>query len=297
MSNKETNEIENIRNLLSTFLKNIIDYLEFIGTQKPSIHITEVIAKLKILDDNFMSATIPFLTIEQTMAYQNETISLILTWNKEIEKNVVNFYNAHAEVARLATINTPIAHNNALKTLTQNFARYFEATKVLNNTLEKTNLKLLDYFDFYAVFYSQIASTEAIEYVYYEPLKEDLIKFKLNSSYDLDEIFSVTSKWKNRRNVYQTDSKMIRNALAHFYYKFEEINDDTVNIIFYPDNAKLMRKLSYREFFKYMENNKFLFQSFHTIVTLMALFSNLRVYFCTDSDLKDKLNLFDIKHN
>jgi len=272
--------LEEIRPFLSSILAYIINYLEFIGTQKPDKKITDLITELMLLQKSLNEAKSPFLTVAQTITYQQKIIPVILMWNKNIEKNVTSFYNSNSEIACLATENaTQLAPNTSIMNLIKNFKRFLEAIKVLNETLEKTNLKLLDNVDFYAVFYSQIASTEAVEHIFYEPLKDNLKRYNLESKYDLEEMFSVTSKWKNKDNEFQTDSRMIRNALAHFYYKIDEIDDETVNIIFYPEKPNLMRKFHYKEFFKYIENNKFMFQSFYTIVTLMTLFSNFRVFF------------------
>jgi hypothetical protein len=72
---------------------------------------------------------------------------------------------------------------------------------------------------------------------------------------------------------------MIRNALAHINYDLEMRSDSfTLSLYSGTSDATQDMILTDVEFFKYVQNHKFLLQSFVGILMLMAAFSTMRHY-------------------
>ena len=93
---------------------------------------------------------------------------------------------------------------------------------------------------------------------------------------------SLSLKKKGVKKGCQTDSRMIRNALAHFDYEFEFVND-TFTITFHnPVCQQDSVKFNDVEFFKFIERHKFLMQYIHFIHSLMMAFSTMRYYYAIE---------------
>lgn len=115
-------------------------------------------------------------------------------------------------------------------------------------------------------------------------MKTDLIKYNLNTKYDVDSIFSVTTKKKakNSNTGYQTDSRMLRNVLGHFDYTIIGNNDSftiTFNSLIDPNESTIMNDI---QFGKFILHHRLLLQSIICINGVMMAFSNIRQYFCKD---------------
>ena len=115
----------------------------------------------------------------------------------------------------------------------------------------------------------------------YKNLKKDLIKNNFQLEYDVDSIFSVTTKKKSKLG-YQTDSRMIRNSLAHFDYIIEW-KKDSFDITFNnPYSSTDSMSLTDTEFAKFIETHRYLMQSIFATHIVMMTFSTLRHYFAID---------------
>jgi hypothetical protein len=232
-----------------------------------------------------------FLTDLEIETSQNSLLRIITTWNQNIRKQVIAFYNAYAEIGRILDPHSPLVSRNGqlhpynpLKLVVENRKRFLDSDKVLNNTMQLANSRLLGETDLYAVFYSFISSIEGMEYVLHKPFEYALKKYSLESKYDPKSIFSVTRKRRKKNGEYETDARMIRNALAHFDYNLT-IKNDSFTISFESDfldpNDNMI--LTDIEFFKYVMNFKFLLQSFFAILSTMSAFSSIRYYFANAS--------------
>lgn len=273
-------DYEQIGKTINSFLDIVLGYAEFINGENPVAKHNKIIGEMRIFQKKLETARYKFLTLTETEKYQNELLPIILYWNKDISKQVVDFYNAHADLARILKSQAQLQAYNPLKDIVENRGRFLMANDMLNETIAKINYKYIDKPDLYAVFYSLIATIEVTEYSLYDPLNEALKRFGPSAKYDLDNIFSVTTKRKNKYGNFQSDARMIRNALAHISYDLE-MKEDSFKLSLYSGSNDSTQDmiLSDTEFFKNLQNHKFLLQSFFSIIMLMAAFSTMRYWF------------------
>jgi hypothetical protein len=273
-------DYEQLGKTISSLLDFVLGYAEFIISKKPYEKDNMTISEVRIFQKKIEAARSKTLTSEETEKYQNELLPIILYWNKEISKQVVDFYNAHADLGGLLESQSQLEAHNPITDILQRREKFLMANQMLNETFTKINYKYIDKSDLYAVFYSLIAAIEVTEYELYSPFNEALKKYKLDSKYDIENIFSVTTKRKNRYGNFQSDARMIRNALAHINYDLE-MRDDSFTLSLYSGTSDAMQDmiLTDVEFFKYVQNHKFLLQSFVSILMLMAAFSTMRHYY------------------
>ena len=109
-------------------------------------------------------------------------------------------------------------------------------------------------------------------------------RWNLTNKYDPNTIFSVTSKTKSDKGFqgYQTDSRMIRNALGHFDYLVNWSKDGFRITFSNPNDSNASMQLDHTQFMKFIENHRFLMQSIFRIHLIMIIFSTMRVYFAID---------------
>jgi hypothetical protein len=273
-------DYEQLGKTISSLLDFVLGYAEFIISEKPYEKDNMTISEVRIFQKKIEAARSKTLTSEETEKYQNELLPIILYWNKDISKQVVDFYNAHADLGGLLESQSQLGAYSPITDILQRREKFLMANQMLNETFTKINYKYIDKSDLYAVFYSLIAAIEVTEYELYSPFNEALEKYKLDSKYDIENIFSVTTKHKNRYGNFQSDARMIRNALAHINYDLE-MRDDSFTLSLYSGTSDATQDmiLTDVEFFKYVQNHKFLLQSFVSILMLMAAFSTMRHYY------------------
>jgi hypothetical protein len=275
-SPEDTFNDETIREIVASHLSYVLDFAEFITGERPDKSDTLLIAKLRLLQKQIESSAPLVITNMEVEAYQNLLIPILLYWNKDIVNQVLGFYNAYAEIGRISDPKSPSESYNPIKIIAEKSTKFLECNKVINDTLNHVNSDLLDEIGLYAVFYSFISSVEVTEYVLYKPFKEGLKTYGLENKFDAESIFSVKTKSRNKHGEYQTDSRMIRNALAHFDYDLE-LRHDSFTISFRGEPYGVLN-FTETEFFKYIEHHKFLLQSFYSILCLMVAFSSMRYY-------------------
>lgn len=268
-------------------LKKIVDGLldyslgfgEFTLSNTPNSKHTEIIAKLRILQKKISKSNQPFLTENEIQEFMNISFSPYILWNKKIKNQATQFYNANAELARKSISKPPRSKYQPLEILMKKSDRFLKANEAVTKVLKKHNYTKIDDTVLFEFYYILIVITEAMEYPFYKNLEKGLTYFKIKG-YDLKEIFSVTKKWIDEDGKYETDGRMIRNALAHFNFEVEERKNE-LNFIFYPnpEGKEETRKFNDREFMSFIGNYRLLLQTFHCILNLMVVFSILRRFF------------------
>jgi len=199
---------------------------------------------------------------------------------------LVNLNNYYVDFNK--AVKNPISGKdyNPFRFIFENRDKYLQANSAYVDTLKKYKLGYNDNVDIYAIFYCLIASVESMEYPLHESLREDLIKYNLQNRYDVDNIFSVTTKKKAKKSKtgYQTDSRMVRNALGHFDYDLDW-KEDGFDVTFNsPIDSNDTMTFTDVEFSKFISNHRFLLQSVHIIHGIMAAFSTMRYYFAVEVD-------------
>ena len=272
-------DYERVGKLISSFFDYPLDYAEFISGEKPNEKYNKTIGEIRIFLKKIEAARSKILSSAETEKYQNELLPIILYWNNDISKQVVGFYNAHADLGHILESQSNLEAYNPINNILQRHEKFLMANEMLNETFDKIHDKYIDKPDLYAVFYSLIAAIEVTEYELYSPFNDALKKYKLDSKYDIENIFSITTKRKNRFGNFQSDARMIRNALAHINYDLE-LRDDSFTLSLYSGtDATQDMILTDVEFFRYVGNHKYLLQSFFSILMLMAAFSTMRYYY------------------
>jgi hypothetical protein len=271
---------EQLGKIISSLLDYVLDYAEFISGEKPYEKYNKTIGKIRIFQKKIEAARSKTLTPAETEKYQNELLPIILYWNDDISKQVIDFYNAHADLGRILESQSQLLAYNPIDDILQRRKKFLVANRMLNETFTKINYKYIDKHDLHAVFYALIAAIEVTEYELYSPFNDALKKYRLDGKYDIENIFSVTTKRKNRYGNFQSDARMIRNALPHINYDLE-MRDGSFTLSLYSGTSDATQDmiLTDVEFFKYIQNHKFLLQSFLSILMLMAAFSTMRHYY------------------
>lgn len=215
MTNRPIIDHATIIEIINNGLDLIIGYTEFIASQTPNESNTNAISDARILRNKISNSSGRFLTVKETETLRDRLIPMILYWNKSIGKQVVSYYNAQAKMANLQTSPTLLRDYNPIRFLLENREKFYGVEHVFSEIIAKTKDRLIDEIDLYATFYWIVLSVETTEKNLHQSFIEDLKKFHLESEFDSNEIFFVTVKKRNKLGNYQTDSKMIRNSLAH----------------------------------------------------------------------------------
>ena len=199
-------------------LGHVISFAENIDTLYPSHGFLGPIQKLDELKIKVGKATNEFLTAKEIDDYIRPMLSRIITWNRKIEPQLLNFWQAQIDIGDTAV--SVHSQYDPLEIATTVLKKILNANKVFESAIEalKKNPTNINYF--YGLFYAQILATETAEYVFRKQLDSLLKKYNLDQKYDSIEIFSVNGKIP-KGSKFRTDSRAIRDALGHYQFEIE----------------------------------------------------------------------------
>lgn len=244
---------------------------------RPDLQNNILISELCSLEKKITTATGPFLTYEQTIKMQNKVYPLILDWNASISYQTTDFYNVTTEIARLmAKANAPISSYNPFKLIEENEKKFLLAAGLVTGIFYSVPEKPTA-IDLLAMFYGLISTTETTHHYLFEQFKKSIKLFGLEEKYDIYSIFSINSKLKNQKGQYQTDIRMIKNALSHFNFKLIKEKNSKSSIVITLDSCDNTSKvLTFDEFRDFYFNSVFLLNTFLAILYWHAAFATLR---------------------
>lgn len=283
MNSIEPERVEELKNMINTQLNVILNFAEYIGGEKPSSKYTMVIAELRLFQQKFSEVGSSSVTFAKANQYQNKILGLIINWRPAISPQLLNFVKFYSDANEVVTHSVTLRESNPFRLIMENREKFYRGHEMMDEVLKKFFIGRFDSVELYSLFYCLIASVESIEY----PLWKDFIKmleqYGLESKYDPNEIFSVNGKKNSEKGYkgYQTDSRMIRNALGHFDYTIDW-NDNGFNVIFHNPKYNMdLIEFDHNQFMRFIENHKFLMQSIMYIHVIMITFSTMREYFAS----------------
>lgn len=278
-------DLDGTKQVIDSALNYALDFGEFILSELPNAQYTKSISEMRILQNRIKNTSSEFLTDGEIDHYISVIFKPFIFWNKAISKQCKKFYDLNAHLAEESTLKPYNEKYQPFKILLQYKEKFLRASEATTNVLTKYKNRLIeDQLDLFPIFYAIIAMTEALEYPFYENLESETKRLGV-TNFDLKEIFSITTKWKNKKGEYQTDTRMIRNALSHFNFQFIDLKDD-FKITFYPNplGHEETRTFNANEFFHFVSDYKFLIQTFYSILCLMLSISAIRHFFIKKSN-------------
>ena len=289
MTSTESVNLQEIKGFVNIQLDVILNFAEYISGEKPSSKCTRIIAELRLFQRKFAAPNLPSTTIAESLDLQRKIMGFIIFWNPTISSQLLSLDRFHVDTNKLTTAPVTLRQTNPFRLILENRDRFLRGNQLIEDVFKKFFIRMADSVDVYSLFYCLIASVESIEYPLYKGFIEMLKQYKLEDKYDPNEIFSVTCKKKSDKGYkgYQTDSRMIRNALGHFDYLLNS-NEHSFKITFYnPNFGTDSIEFDDTQFIKFIENHRFLMQSIMYIQIIMVVFSTLRVYFAIDEENKN----------
>jgi hypothetical protein len=276
-SNKHLKWTE-LRELTSGWIGFVGNYVDFITKIRPDLRNHKLVLEIRSLEKSLASATGPFLTYEETINKQSKIFPLIIHWNPNTEKQASDFYNATVSMARLgAKIKFPKSSYNPFKLLEENTERFLLAAGLVTGLLYSTDLRRQNPIELFAMFYGLITTTETTYHYVFEQFKKSLELFGLEKQYDVYDMFSITSKLKNKKGQYQTDVRAIRNALSHFNFKLIKNTGSNSRIVLnLESDGGRSRTLTFEEFKSFYFDTIFLLHTFLAILYWHAAFATIR---------------------
>ncbi len=267
-----------LRKLVSGWTGFVGDYVDFVMKIRPNLKNRKLVSELRSLEKKIANATGPFLTYEQTINKQHKVLPLILHWNPNIESQVSDFYNATVEIARLtAKLQHLKSSYNPFKLLEENTERFLLAAGLVTGLFYSMDLKRPTTIELLSMFYGLITTTETTYHYVFEQFKKSLELFGLEKKYDIYNMFSITSKLRNKKGQYQTDVRAIRNALSHFNFKLIDNIESQFSIVLNLDSDEDQPKtLTFEEFRLFYFDTVFLLHTFLAILYWHAAFATLR---------------------
>lgn len=281
MTSTEPVRLEEIKNMINIQLDVILNFAEFIAGEKPSSKYTRTIAELRLFQQKFSEASSPSTTYAKTIEHQNKILTLLINWNPAISSQLLNLVKFYSDVNKLMAGPVTLRETNPFGLIMENQDKFSRGHQLMDEVFEKFFMGMFDSVDCYSLFYCLIASVESIEYPIYKEFIKMLKQYRLESKYDPNEIFSVIGKKNSEKgyNGYQTDSRMIRNALGHFDYLMDWKKNGFMVTFYNPKYSMESMEFDHNQFMKFIENHKFLMQSIMYIHVIMITFSTMREYF------------------
>lgn len=256
MVDQKSPNYETMGEILAGYINYVSEYIEKIGDENPIPFYNETVAKMRIIQKKIIQIKSPFLIEKNVRDLYDAVLSIVITWNNDIAKNVRNYVDAHIEIAKNAFEKKD--NYNPMKIIINERDRFLNADTVFEQVLRKINSKMMEEVELYALFFALISSQEVMEKTLYAEISGGIKKFDIKN-YDLTDMFSVTGKWKDSDGYFKTDSKVIRNSLSHF--DFELVRDQGL-IIFHPksQDVDVKKTFTLREFLKYVSNSSFFYR-------------------------------------
>jgi hypothetical protein len=112
-------EYEQLGKIISSLLGIVLGYAEFISGEKPYEKYNKIIGEVRIFQRKIEAARSKTLTSAETEKYQNELLPIILYWNDDISNQVIDFYNAHADLGRILESQSQLLAYNPIDDILQ----------------------------------------------------------------------------------------------------------------------------------------------------------------------------------
>lgn len=245
--------------LTNKSLGHVIDFAQTVENLYPGSGFLQPILKLDELKTRVNTATNEFLTGTEIDDYIKPMVMQIVSWNKKISDQLLDFWKAQIDIG-----NTAVSVNSRydpLEIANQGIKKINYANKVFVSTVEALHLDPQNKNYLYALFYAQILATETAEFSFRKQLETLLKKYDLDKKYDATEIFSIDEKIP-KGATFRTDSRAIRDSLAHYQYQIETVGG-TWEIKFsnVDDGYNFTPIYTREEFLNHMKNADVLYKS------------------------------------
>jgi len=272
-----------LRDWMANLFKDALGFGDFILDKRPNLIGNEIVSRLNVLYNKIQKEDPPFLERKNLINLQNDAMAWFIGWNEKTSDKVLKFYNLNIEMAKDGK-STVTSHEHPFKKVIENLADYLRSMEIVQEILEKYDMKLVDKVEFYSLFFAIIVITQSMEYNLRNDFERRLEIFKIKNV-DVAELFSLTKKWSNRDGNYDSDVRMMRNAIAHFNFTIKyETPPDEFRIIFYPDPKGNEESRSFNdvEFIKFIGDYVMLLKTYENILSLMIIFGILHKFYCKD---------------
>lgn len=282
---------------LARLIRETMEFGEFIHSQNVDKYGTIVLHAMKEIEDILESES-PLLPKPMLNDFEYRIIEYFLQWNEKFEKQAREFYNVYKIIEEKSK--TPFANvdGNPLNTIMKNLERYKMANKKIENVIQKYRFTSIDEIDFYSMFFAIVAMSEAVEYYFRQDLQNHLDKYQI-PNIDLQKMFSLTEKWINKKGLYVSDIRGIRNAVSHFNFDITYDENDINFIIQFnktPQGKEESKTMRANEIIDFLSNYKFMLQTFEHILFFLFIFSMLKQFFSIDGVFCEKHTYFSPEH-
>ncbi len=274
-----------LEKLLSSMINDTLKFGEFILDQNPHHYGTVLISGIKEIQGFLEKDEMPFLEKNMLDDLEFRLIAFYAGWNEKIENQAIDFYDAYKKIEEKSKKPIFSRDDHPFKIVMENIETYHKADKTIHDIIQKYELKLVDEIEFYSMFFAILILAESVEYYFLNDLNRLLKKFKINNV-DLNEIFSLTKKWRNRDGSFQSDIRVMRNAISHFNFNIEYDEKDVNFIItFYPNpqEKEETRVFKGNEIIDFLGNYRYLMETFEHILFIMIIFALLRQFYCKEN--------------
>lgn len=273
-----------LREWMANLFKDTLGFGEFILEKNPNLIGNEILSKLYVLNNKIQKEEPPFLDRKDLLALQHDVMAFFVGWNEKTSDKVLKFYNLNIEMFKHGT-SIMTREEHPFKKVLENLQDYSRSTEVVQEILKEYDMKLINKVQFYSLFFAIIVMTQSMEYNFRNDFERRLKLYGIENV-DVDELFSLTRKWSNEDGDYDSDIRMMRNAIAHFNFSINyETPPDEFRIIFYPNpkGKEELRSFNDVKFIKFIGDYMMLLKTYEEILSSMIIFRLLHLFYCKDN--------------
>ncbi|MCH7562087.1 MAG: hypothetical protein IIC67_12150 [Thaumarchaeota archaeon] len=258
------------RNLGLQYLHLVQEFLQNLNQMYPHLDKELAIRELEELENRIQNRGERLTRQIEVDAHFTRSLHEIIHSREDISPQLQRFWDAQIDIAQVAVDRDisyhpkQIADENREKILRVD-ARYRDISNIIAGNEND------DIISIYALFFIHNMRTEVIEFSFAQQFRNLLREMGLNSQYDVEEIFSATSKVA-KGNQWRTDARAIRDALSHNNFSVE-ISDSTWNLEFNntEEGYNFYKTFTKNEFRKFITDTDFLYRS--SLMLVFALIS------------------------
>jgi len=267
---KAKNEVLLALGYINTFSQNIDE-------KHPESGFTNGIIELETLMTRIEKSQGPFLKKDEIIPTFALIRKLVINWNKDIDNQLNKFWEVYSKALNSGKLDeTKYLFTNYLK---QRTVDILNVDSIFGSIVKNYNLNPNEDNHFYAFFFSHILYNEIIEYTFNKQLSDVIHTCGLH--YDPAEILSIKEKVQHinrhtKKLEYVTDSKAIRDALAHKHFKIE--NNHKLIFKNFEYGYNFTKEMTIKEFLIFLQNSSLLYKSIFVILMILISFIIIKEY-------------------
>jgi hypothetical protein len=270
--------IDFTRAFVSQAIDLAIKYFENIHKIIVETDLLKFIIDLSVFNERIKKAETAIFTDKEINDIIGLAIGITETWNPNLRKQLTKFVEAHFEIDKMSDLDPYLPPYAPLKYVENDFARLTNAHSEYVDLIASFNTPQITEIQLKALLLGYVAKTETVGYAFEKQFLELIKTYGLEQKYDVKEIFSINNKVK-RNTVFQTDSRAIRDSIAHYRYKIISLSNSwEIQFDNDEDGYNYHKKFSYNEFIQFLDNHHKLYISQLLILQLIGAGSYLKKY-------------------